>query len=179
MMRTVLELPGDVHEALWEHLLAEEADAEEAAFVFAPYEVDSGTGIFRCVEWFPVPPEGFMSRSPFHFELSDRTRAAVIKRAHDLNASLVEFHSHTGPWPAKFSPSDWAGFIEFVPHVWWRLKGRPYAAVVVATASFDGLVWRTRPDTPVRLDGILVDGLLVEPTRLSRLEREAYDEESF
>jgi len=175
MMRTVLELPGNVHEALWEHLLAEAADAEEAAFVFAPYEVDNGTGIFRYAEWFPIPPEGFASRSPFHFELSDKTRAAVIKRAHDLNASLVEFHSHTGPWPARFSPSDWAGFEEFVPHVWWRLTGRPYAAVVVARAE----TRQELEDAPVRLDGILVDGLSVEPTRLSRLEREAYDEESF
>lgn len=177
MMRTLLELPGDVHEVLWRHLLPEDPGAEEAAFVFARCEDDNATRIFRYAELFPVPPEGFASRSPFHFELRDTTRAAVIKRAHDLSASLVEFHSHTGPWLARFSPSDWAGFEEFVPHVWWRLKARPYAAVVVATASFDGLVWRMSPDAPVRLDGILIDGELLEPTRLSPLRREAYDEE--
>lgn len=178
-MRTLLELPGDVHDSLWKHLLPEEPGPEEAAFIFALYGADNGIGIFRCVEWFPVPPGGFASRSPFHFELSDTTRAAVIKRAHDLNTSLIEFHSHTGAWPVRFSPSDWRGFEEFVPHVWWRLKGRPYAAVVVAATGFDGLVWSTGPDAPVRLDGIFVDGLLLQATHLSPMEKEAYDEEPF
>jgi hypothetical protein len=177
MMRTLVELPTDTYKALWGHLLPEEVGQEEAAFVFAPCEIHNETGIFRYAEWYPVSPDGFASRSSFHFELSDKTRAAVIKRAHDLAASLVEFHSHTGPWPARFSPSDWAGFREFVPHIWWRLKGRAYAAVVVTATGFDGLVWRINPDKPERLDGILLDdGSVTEPTRLSPLEREAYDE---
>ena len=61
---------------------------------------------FEFVEWFAVPADGFASRSRFHFELSDVTRAA---------RSCT--HSHHGPWPAGFSGSDWAGFEEFVPHV--------------------------------------------------------------
>src|SRR6266487_1407438 len=100
-------------------------------------------------------------------ELADETRAQVIKRAHDLGASMVEFHSHPYPWPARFSESDRVGLEEFVPHVWWRLKGRPYAAVVVAPSGFDGLVWMTSPDRPEQLDGIACGDRLLRPTGLT------------
>ena len=176
MKQILLELPGKIHEDLWSHLMHDRAAAEEAAFVFVRHDSVDDTDIFRYMEWLPVPPTGFASRSAFHFELSDETRAAVIKRAHDLSVSLVELHSHTGSWPARFSPSDWMGFEEFVPHVWWRLKGRPYAAIVVSASGFDGLVWLAAPDAPARLDAIVVNGGRFESTRLSPLEREAYDE---
>lgn len=176
MTRTILALPTAVYDALRRHLLPAQDGPEEAAFVFVRRHAVNSTEVFQHIDWFPIPPEGFASRSPFHFELTDATRAAVIKRAHDLGASLVEFHSHAGPWLAQFSPSDWAGFEEFVPHVWWRLKRRPYLAIIVTPTGFDGLVWLTGADVPARLDGILVDGRLLEPTRLSPLEREAYDE---
>ena len=123
----LLHLPQEVHEALLTHLLPMQNRAEEAAFVFARPAEAAGSRTLEHVEWLPVPPEGFAARSRFHFELNDATRAAVIKRAHDLRASLIEFHSHHGPLPAEFSASDWAGFEEFVPHVRWRLRGRPYA----------------------------------------------------
>jgi hypothetical protein len=174
MTSVLLHLPRDVHEALWRHLLPSRAGAEEAAFVFARLTEATVSRTFEYVEWFPVPPDGFASHSRFHLELSDATRAAVIKRAHDLGASLIEFHSHDGPWPAGFSASDWAGFEEFVPHVWWRLRGRPYAAVVVASTGFDALVWLHAPDAPTRLDAIIVDGKHLEPTRRSPLQRDGY-----
>ena len=84
--------------------------------------------IFEYIEWYAVPADGFSVCNEYHFELTDEVRAQVIKRAHDLGASIAEVHSHHGPWPAAFSPSDQLGFREFVPHVWWRLKGRPYLA---------------------------------------------------
>lgn len=168
-MRTFLELPAAMREELWAHLLSD-AKAEQAGFVFARANVERGDQIFRAVEWVPVPSEGFAARTGFFFELTDEMRAAVIKRAHDLDTSLVEFHSHVGPWPATFSGSDWSGFEEFVPHVWWRLKGRPYLAVVVARNTFDGLVWIDGPTSPQRLDGILVGESIHAPTGHSRLE---------
>lgn len=171
-----LELPADIYDRLWRHLLSEPRGDEEAAFVFVRHDAEADGHVFRHIEWFPIPPEGFASRSPFHFELADETRAAMIKRAHDLGVSLIEFHSHTGPWRPQFSPSDWAGFEEFVPHVWWRLKSRPYGAVVVTRTGFDAFIWLSDPNTPLRLDGILVDGQLFEPSRLSPMEKEAYDE---
>jgi hypothetical protein len=103
------------------------------------------------------------------------TRASIIKRAHDLGTSVIEFHSHTGPWPAQFSPSDWSGFEETVPHMWWRLKGLPYGAVVVAHGGFDGFAWLHDANTPTRLAGIEVGIRCLRPTRLSPLERDGYD----
>ena len=173
--RVVLALPPAVRTALWQHLLPNGKGSEEAAFVFAMHEARNGAELLRCVEWRQVPPEGFVSRSGFHLELTDETRAGVIKRAHDLGASLVEFHSHTGSWSAEFSGSDLAGFREFVPHIWWRLKGRPYVAVVVTHSGFDGFAWLTGPRVPEPLGGILVGENLLTPTGLSRWEADLDD----
>ena len=169
----LLQLPAVVHHQLVQHLLRDLNGNEQAAFVFARYSADKNT--FRFVEWLPVPPEGFAIQLPYHFELTDATRAWTIKRAHDLGTSVVEFHSHTGPWPAQFSRSDWSGFEEVVPHMWWRLKGRPYAAVVVARSGFDGFAWLEDAKTPSRLGGIDVEGQCLRPTRLSPLEKDGYD----
>ncbi len=169
----LLRLPGIVDHELQQHLLREPNGDEQAAFVFARFGDDDNT--FHFVEWLPVPPDGFAVQLPYHFELTDATRAQIIKRAHDLGASVIEFHSHTGPWPAQFSSSDWSGFEEVVPHVRWRLKGRPYAAVVVARGGFDGFVWVEAVNTPARLGAIDVDGRRLQPTRLSPLEKDGYD----
>ena len=102
-----------------------------------------------------------------HLELNDETRAKVIKRAHDLGASILELHSHLGRRQARLSPSDLAGFRDFVPHVLWRLKHLPYFAVVMTRTGFDGFVWKCGPDAPERLHGIQVGSRLLLPTKLS------------
>jgi len=168
-----LHVPIDVRAALWRHLLSTAAGPEEVAFVYARPSREDGVS-FGFIEWSAVEPEGFASRSAYHLELSDETRGHVIKRAHDLGASVVEFHSHRGRSDAQFSPSDWTGFEEFVPHIWWRLKGRPYAAIVVTSTSFDGLVWLDSPESPVRLDALISNGVSLAPTRLSPLTKDGY-----
>jgi hypothetical protein len=175
MPRILLELEPAVYDAIWGHLAAPEREVEEAAFVFASH-LEDGDRRFRAIEWYAVPPDGFARQSSFYLELTDETRAHVIKRAHDLGASLVELHSHVGPHPAAFSLSDLAGFEEFVPHVWWRLKGKPYVAVVATDSGFDGLAWVSDPLTPVRIDGISVAGSVLEPSRLSRFTPDSYGE---
>jgi hypothetical protein len=146
-----VDLPAPMHQAVIAHLLPPDSDLEQAAFGFAERVSERGASVFRILDWMPVPPDGFEVQLPYHLELTDATKAAVIKRAHDLGASLVEFHSHTGPWPAAFSPSDRAGFREFVPHILWRLKGRPYVAVVVCHSGRDGLAWVEDAQTPERV----------------------------
>lgn len=173
----VLEIPKNVHAALWRHLLPRHFDSEEAAFMFVCHKRKDWTEVFDYLEWLPVPPEGFYSRSRYHFELTDEMRGKVIKRGHDLNALVVEIHSHCSIWPARFSYSDMVGFEEFVPHVWWRLKGRPYLAIVVSRFSFDGLVWISNPNTPERLDAIVVGKSVYRPTKLSPLRSDFFDEE--
>jgi hypothetical protein len=170
-MPVILCLPLSIQQAIWSHLLAgEDEQCESAAFAFAKHVEREAVHSFECVDWYAVPVEGFEIRSGYHIELTDEIRATVIKRAHDLNASVVEFHSHLGPWPAQFSPSDRMGLAEFVPHVRWRLRGRPYLAVVTTRTDFDGLAWVADSSGPVRLDGINLDDRLILPTGLSSLE---------
>lgn len=173
--KIILKIPNEAYKAVWAHLLPKRFLAEEAAFIFAQRIAEDGSDVFRCLEWYPIPPRGFLTRSCFYLELTDETRAAAIKRAHDLGASLVELHSHYGLWPAQFSASDLLGFKEFVPHVWWRLKSRPYIAIVASKSGFDGLAWISDPKTANYIDGIVSGGLEFTPTKLSRIGDESYN----
>lgn len=166
MSHVVLELPAQVHRALVKHLLpaGPKTQHEEAAFVFAHGHQNDDGFLLRFAAWEAVPAERFVTRSSGYLELNDACRAGVIKRAHDLGASIVEFHSHTGPYPAVFSPSDQDGLAEFVAHAWWRLKGKPYGAVVVAASGFDGVAWITGPDQPEPLSGIRAGRRLLRAT---------------
>ena len=173
-MRAVLHLASDDYHRIWQHLFDDGSSMEASGFLFVRHQPEVEQHTFVYLEWYPVPPDGYAVRNDFHFELTDEVRAQVIKRAHDLGASIVEVHSHGGSWPAVFSPSDQWGFREFVPHVWWRLRGRPYLAVVATRRDFDGLVWITGPEDPQRLDGIVVDEHMLMPTGLSFLTQDYY-----
>ena len=178
MERILLNIPNSIYEEVWAHLLANNPESESAGFMFVvPRSRDNDTHVYEHVEWYPVPPEGFVENSWYHLELTDELRANVIKRAHDLGASIVEFHSHLGPQPARFSPFDRRGLREFVPHVWWRLRKRPYFAVVVTHTDFDSLAWMMGPEKPQHLDGIAVGDRVFQPTQLTSLvaDSERYD----
>ncbi len=96
--------------------------------------------------------------------MEDATRARLIKRAHDVRASLVEVHSHVGPWRAAFSFSDIRGLKETVPNMWWRLKGRPYASIVISAVSVDALAWIETAERAVPLDEIHSGAEVIHPT---------------
>lgn len=159
-----LHMPHGTWPAIQQHLFPKQAMFEEAAFVFAAAEDSQVATLLRVVEWRPVPPEGFEEQSPYFLQLTDETKAQVIKRAHDLQSSLVEVHSHPFQALAAFSPSDLLGFSEFVPHVRWRLKRRPYAAVVVANRTFDAFAWAGETNQARPLHAIVADGQHFHPT---------------
>lgn len=164
---SVIQLSAATYHALRAHLLPQPIRAEEAAFLFAEVTDDDGSLNFTVIDWYPVPSDGFATRSLYYLELTDETRAFVIKKAHDLGCAIIEAHSHAGDSAAAFSPSDRYGFEEFVPHVLWRLKGRPYAAVVMTTQSADALAWR-RADEPVQVTNLtLDDGSVIATSRLT------------
>lgn len=177
MMRRIhLAIPLRERKNLWRHLLPRRGHKlEEAAFLFAHAEQTSGDVTFRFVEWYPVGAEEFTFHSGYHIELSDAVRANVIKRAHDLKASLIEVHSHISPGFARFSGSDLSGFEEFVPHIWWRLKGRPYMALVVTQSGFDGLAWLEGPASPEYVSGIFVEGAFFKASNISLEESFGYE----
>jgi len=161
MAGPIIALTKPEYSRLRAHLLPPGSEDEEAAFAFADVEQTDGC-CFVPREWLLLTPDDFAHRSPYHLELADETRARIIKRAHDLGTSIVEFHSH----PCNlvgFSQSDSAGMAEFVPHVWWRLKGRPYAAVVIAPDGLEGFAWTKNPQTSERIAGLKVDSKLIKP----------------
>jgi hypothetical protein len=130
---------------------------EQGAFLFCRHSVSGGgVHIFDCEDWSSLRRADYEVQAGDYLELTDAARARLIKQAHDRRLCLVESHSHPGPYPAAFSYSDLAGLDEFVPHVRWRLRGRPYAALVFAKSGFDGLAWtdgaRTLPQQLVAIE---------------------------
>jgi hypothetical protein len=149
------------------HLLPHRPKAEEAAFLFCR-TLQTGTGTeFQFLDAHLVGPSEFSYKSLYGIELTDGCRATVIRRAHDLNASLLESHSHPRSAVAEFSPSDRSGFAAFVPHVWWRLKKKPYAALVMGPHGFDSLSWISNPERPDGVLDLIVGAERLRPTGLT------------
>jgi len=143
-----------------------EGRIEHVGFFLANYESSNRT--FSLTDWRVIPEEGYEFQNDFHVSLTDEVRPEIIKWAWDSGKSLVEVHSHGGEWPASFSPSDMFGFDEWVPHLWWRLRGRPYAAIVTASESLDALAWTRNPRTPEQVDRLEIPNTAsIEATRLT------------
>jgi len=169
-----LDMYAGLKEQLWAHLL--QNDVEQVAIVFAAVDARHEAVTFAAQDAYFATPDDFEIQSEFHVELTDEARARMIKRAWDTGTSPVEFHSHPGDCrTARFSRSDLDGFAEYVPHCRWRLRGRPYLAVVVSPAGADGLVWVGAGSVPGALTAIrLAGGGVVVPTNrtLKGLEAE-------
>ena len=163
----VLQLKPKLKKVLWTHLLPK-ALREQAAFLFVIPSERRGKVVFNAVEADLLTATDFTVQYSDHFELSNEALVRTIKRAHHLGASIVEFHSHRDLGLAVFSLSDRLGLLRTVPHMRWRLKRRPYIAVVVAQNSFDALVWtHEKGMIPDRLSGIASGATLISPTNLS------------
>jgi len=167
MRRVLIEIPDINYRAVEDHLLGRQSKLEQAAFVFAHARATQDLITFQYVDWWLIQPGQFAIQQEYHLELDDGTRAKVIKKAHDLGCSLIEFHSHPDAEYAAFSPSDFWGLSQFVPHVWWRLAHRPYAAVVVSPSSLDGLAWIESPERPELLEQVETGGRALHSTGIS------------
>jgi len=166
-MRAILDLGRGLHEELMTHLLPPKCCQEQGAFLFVQAIRSDREITFDVIEVAKLGRRDFAVQAGDYLEMADEARAGLIKRAHDLNASLVEMHSHLGRWPAAFSPSDRMGLAETVPHMWWRLKKCPYVAIVVAKSGFDALLWLDDPTTPRGLEGIRAGDRFLRPTNNS------------
>jgi hypothetical protein len=166
-VRTLLQVSDALFTDLTAHLLPPKGWREEAAFLFVSARRADDHVCFEVMESTKLTSGDFDSQECDHLELKDETRVRLIKRAHDLGSSLVEMHSHPGPWVAAFSLADRAGLQETVPHMWWRLPKRPYLAIVMAISGFDALVWLHNPTIPQPLDGLVAGNRLLRPTNQS------------
>lgn len=159
-MEAIISLGASDYEALSQHLLPPDPEAEEAAFLFAETRITTDRVCLLVREVHLVTPEEFCVRTLGHLFLDPAVHQKMIKRAHDLELALIEVHSHPydHPGAARFSYSDRRGLTEIVPHVMWRLPKNPYAALVVAPEGFDGLIWRERHGNPEAITALEVDG---------------------
>jgi hypothetical protein len=169
-VKTSLKLTSETYDQLIAHLLPADNSIEQAAFLFATLTEHTPQSVtLEVIEIATLAASDFDEQASDYLELSDRTRASLIKRAHDLGASLIESHSHPGSLVAAFSPSDLLGLKETVPHMWWRLHKRPYIAIVVAPTGFDALVWLESPEVPRALDSVVAGRRLLRPTNKTLL----------
>ncbi len=157
-----LAMSVEHRDQLWGHLLAAGKVDEEAAFLFG--ELDAPANVIAVSEVLPLGRKDLAYQSSAGIELLGDVRAGAIKRAHDLGAVLIEAHSHPFDGGACFSSFDQAGLHELVPHVLWRLPGRPYVALVIAPDAFDGLVWTARHRPPERLAALRIGDRDLLPT---------------
>lgn len=161
-----LEVSSQRYRKLREHLFR--GEREEVAFLFARDVGKEESLRLQTTDMYCVPPEELDYQSAYHISLTDEGLATVIKWAWDLSAVPVEAHSHRiTEFEAGFSPSDFWGFDETVPHVRWRLQGAPYVALVFSPSGFDGLVWTGDDSDAEPLGQLRVDGEAHRPTGLS------------
>lgn len=172
-MSAVINVTGDLFRPAREHLRGR---VEQVGFFLADFDCACRSFVLR--EWRPMPPESFEFQSAYQVTLLDEIRPEIIKWAWDAGACLVEAHSHGDLGAAAFSPSDIWGFGEWVPHVRWRLRGRPYASIVTAGDTFDALAWveDARPEQVERLevDGDVHLATALTLPRLTNLEEDRY-----
>jgi hypothetical protein len=166
-MKAILKIEEPLYRGVIEHLLPPEPIHEQAAFLFAREDRQPQQAVFTVEEAAKLGPGDFEVQEGDYIEMADETRARLIKRAHDTGTSLIEMHSHLGDWPAGFSYADRLGLKETVPHMWWRLKKRPYLALVVTNSSFDALVWLDNAQKPQQLDALLAGTETRTPTNFS------------
>lgn len=152
-----------IHEDYFKVLGDALAKPEEVVFLYATY----GENLFAVDGIEVMTGVDITSQSKLHVELADDVRPRVIKTAWEIDHCLIEAHSHGKYGQAEFSLSDLLGFEEWVTHVRWRLRGRPYAALVKAGETWDALAW-VYGDEPITVDGIEVtsgDGAVIETVR--------------
>lgn len=149
---TLIATSSELFRPVREHL---RGHIEQVAFFLADFDEERSS--FTLREWRPMPPEAFEFQSDYHVTLRDEVRPEVIKWAWDEGACLVEIHSHVEDGIAGFSPSDIWGLEEWVPHVRWRLRGRPYAAMVTAGDTLDALAWLDAGGEPSQVERLVID----------------------
>lgn len=162
MNKIYLKVTGSIFKKIKDFLLL---DAEERVVFLLINKTNEITKTIFEVKDFCLVQQNEIDQSSYSVRLEQVIQAKIIKWAWNSGFALAEIHSH--PFSTKntaFSYSDIAGLKEFVPHVWWRLKNRPYIAMVFGKRDYDALAWVDSPRSPKKLEGILVESKLFRPT---------------
>jgi hypothetical protein len=143
--------PTDLFDELIKHL---GRAPEMVAFMRSP--APGKDGVFRVEDLYLVDIDSTTLAEDGHCDLDDEVRSAVIKWAWDNDSCLLEAHSHGLLFPPGLSRFDLVQLQDWVPHVRWRLNGRPYVALVTASLQVDGIAWSD--NGPEAIEQILVAG---------------------
>lgn len=142
---------------------------EQVGFFLADF--DDVRRSFALREWRPIAADGYAVQNDYHVSLTDDAAGDIIRWAWADDACLVEAHSHRHQ-PAAFSPSDIYGFSDWVPHLFWRLAKRPYAALVIAGPTIDGLAWIDAADRPELIEDVQLTDRVIQLTGRTCLDDE-------
>ncbi|MFL6671859.1 MAG: hypothetical protein ACJ8LG_01045 [Massilia sp.] len=168
MPNALIIIPERMLLAMRAHLFPPGVTVEQGGFLLCEVPVEDAPFRFSALEWLPLQREDYVVQATDYLELTDQARVRIIKLAHARNAALVEVHCHPGKHPACFSLADIVGLAEFVPHIRWRLKGKPYAALVFAQTTVDGLAWFGTSRLAVPIEIIVSDSQRLGTTGLTR-----------
>lgn len=166
-MKSVIDIDPGVWQSLREHLLLRDPLREQAAFLFASECATESGCTLSVVGIRLVDAEDLAFHSAYHLELKAETWTRVIQDAYQRKAALIEVHSHLGDKSAEFSLSDLHGLASTVPHVAWRLKGRPFAALVLTQNDFDALFWYSGQSNPLTVSALQIGNQELFPTNFS------------
>lgn len=167
MLTSTVTLTDELLDKVRKHLFPGGSQIEQGGFLLCATQTDETWCQFIAEDWVPLQRSDYVAQEEDYLELTDAARAGIIKLAHDRQVCLVEVHCHPGKYPACFSRADLYGLREFVPHVRWRLRGHPYAALVFAERSFDGLAFFDQNKTGVPVSRISTGNSDFESTGLT------------
>ncbi len=137
------------------HLLA--SNSERFAFLYCGFS-ERKDGVSLMVKDLVLVPDDEVEIDD-GFKVKVSTIVRIANRARKEGLALVECHSHLfGGFGVTFSSTDRDGFAEFVPYILKDLPKRPYAALVLAKDSIDGLCWRGLDQKTEHLEEVVVLG---------------------
>lgn len=166
-MNIILRLPEKIYKAFKAHLFSKEG--EMAGFLFTCVSRKKSAMLFDFLDVELVQEHELANSGYYGIELGEEVWNRIKVKASKLNACIIEAHSH--PFSEKnvgFSHYDMKGFEELVPHLWWRMNGTPYGALVFGQRDFDALFWTENPHDQKTLNCIMTDeGRKFKPTNIT------------
>ena len=159
-----LQIPPDICDRLLTYL---DVPTERMAFLLAaPTSTSDRWTVVD--ELYLTDVVDYAYQGEYGMELADAVRPRVLSWATRPDVALVEVHSHgRSSHKTTFSPTDLEGLDEVVPQMLWRLRGRPYVAVVLGADDADALAWSQRGQLPAAPGSIVLGDRTLTPTGMA------------
>ena len=165
-MSASIVIPSEIEKSVRKHLF--KSEVEQGSFLFTRTETLPGSLSLRVFDLYLVPESGWEIQTDYHLQMKDSERAMIMRKARDLQAGVIDCHSHPqAEDDVFFSASDRSGISDFAQYAKWKLSGRPFAAMVWAQRSMDAVLWSGSFEEAIPIDTIQIVGapiLTLRPT---------------